>query len=239
MRLDREGEETRREAGAQALALPVLGGGTRVIETIRWDLAQARHVEDSRAAGHPAGRRARRPRARRRRSRCRPRRCGCWRASTCRRCCSRWATSPTPIRRSARRPTTAARHAGAGGLRRGEPVRAGAARRRGPRLRAAMKRTVALRARRVHGAGAAGVGRERRPPVPGPHLVARCPGGAEPPPPAPTARITATLFYGAPRRPARSQPVRVDVPLAEGAVAQGRQIVPRAAAAASGAVSSR
>ena len=47
MRLDREGEETRREAGAQALALPVLGGGTRVIETIRWDLAQARHVENS------------------------------------------------------------------------------------------------------------------------------------------------------------------------------------------------
>ena len=47
MRLDREGEETKREAGAQALALPVLGGGTRVIETIRWDLAQARHVEDS------------------------------------------------------------------------------------------------------------------------------------------------------------------------------------------------
>lgn len=47
MRLDREGEETRREAGAQAVALPVLGGGTRVVETIRWDLAQARHVEDS------------------------------------------------------------------------------------------------------------------------------------------------------------------------------------------------
>jgi N-acetylmuramoyl-L-alanine amidase len=47
MRLDREGEETRREAGAQSLALPVLGGGTRVVETIRWDLAQARHVEDS------------------------------------------------------------------------------------------------------------------------------------------------------------------------------------------------
>jgi len=47
MRLDREGEETRREAGEQALTLPVLGGGTRIIETIRWDLAQARHVEDS------------------------------------------------------------------------------------------------------------------------------------------------------------------------------------------------
>lgn len=47
MRLDREGEETRREAGAQATTLPVLGGGTRVIETIRWDLAQARHVDES------------------------------------------------------------------------------------------------------------------------------------------------------------------------------------------------
>jgi len=47
MRLDREGEDTRREAGAQAQALPVLGGGTRVIETIRWDLAQVRHLEAS------------------------------------------------------------------------------------------------------------------------------------------------------------------------------------------------
>ena len=47
MRLDREGEETKREAGEQALTLPVLGGGTRVIETIRWDLAQARHVDES------------------------------------------------------------------------------------------------------------------------------------------------------------------------------------------------
>jgi len=47
MRLDREGEDTRRQAGAQAQALPVLGGGTRVIETIRWDLAQARHIEES------------------------------------------------------------------------------------------------------------------------------------------------------------------------------------------------
>ena len=47
MRLDREGDEARREAGAQSLALPVLGGGMRVIETIRWDLAQARHVDDS------------------------------------------------------------------------------------------------------------------------------------------------------------------------------------------------
>ena len=45
-----------------------------------------------------------------------------------------------------------------------------------------------------------------------------------PPPQAPTAHITATLFYGA-RDGLLLQPVRVEVPLAEGAVAQGRQIV--------------
>jgi spore germination protein GerM len=44
------------------------------------------------------------------------------------------------------------------------------------------------------------------------------------PPQAPTAHITATLFYGA-RDGLLLQPVRVEVPLAEGAVAQGRQIV--------------
>ena len=43
-------------------------------------------------------------------------------------------------------------------------------------------------------------------------------------PAAPTAHITATLFYGA-RDGLLLQPVRVEVPLAEGAVAQGRQIV--------------
>jgi hypothetical protein len=42
--------------------------------------------------------------------------------------------------------------------------------------------------------------------------------------PAPTAHITATLFYGG-RDGLLLQPVRVEVPLAEGAVAQGRQIV--------------
>jgi len=44
------------------------------------------------------------------------------------------------------------------------------------------------------------------------------------PPAAPTAHITATLFYGA-RDGLLLQPVRVEVPLAEGPVAQGRQIV--------------
>jgi hypothetical protein len=44
------------------------------------------------------------------------------------------------------------------------------------------------------------------------------------PPPAPTAHITATLFYGG-RDGLLLQPVRVEVPLAEGVLAQGRQIV--------------
>jgi hypothetical protein len=45
-----------------------------------------------------------------------------------------------------------------------------------------------------------------------------------PPVAAPTAHITATLFYGS-RDGLLLQPVRVEVPLGEGALAQGRQIV--------------
>lgn len=47
LRLDREGEDARRLAQADAVTLPVLGGNTREIEVVRWDLAQARHVEAS------------------------------------------------------------------------------------------------------------------------------------------------------------------------------------------------
>lgn len=47
LRLDREGETARRDAAADAVALPVLGGGTRTLDVIRWDLAQARHVDSS------------------------------------------------------------------------------------------------------------------------------------------------------------------------------------------------
>jgi N-acetylmuramoyl-L-alanine amidase len=47
VRLDREGEDARRDAEAEAVSLPVLGGATRQIEVIRWDMAQARHVEQS------------------------------------------------------------------------------------------------------------------------------------------------------------------------------------------------
>jgi N-acetylmuramoyl-L-alanine amidase len=47
LRLDREGEDAREEAAAEALTLPVLGGGRRTIEVVRWDLAQAAHVDAS------------------------------------------------------------------------------------------------------------------------------------------------------------------------------------------------
>jgi len=45
--LDREGEEARRSAQTDSVALPVLGGGTRLIDVIRWEMAQAAHIEES------------------------------------------------------------------------------------------------------------------------------------------------------------------------------------------------
>jgi N-acetylmuramoyl-L-alanine amidase len=51
LRLDRDGEEALRTASTNAVALPVLGGATRSIDVIRWDLAQARHVDASAALG--------------------------------------------------------------------------------------------------------------------------------------------------------------------------------------------
>jgi N-acetylmuramoyl-L-alanine amidase len=47
LKLDREGEDARRQAEADAVTLPVLSGGTRRLDVIRWDLAQARHVDES------------------------------------------------------------------------------------------------------------------------------------------------------------------------------------------------
>lgn len=49
LRLDREGEEALRAAETESVSVPVLGGTTRAIEVIRWDLAQARHVDASAA----------------------------------------------------------------------------------------------------------------------------------------------------------------------------------------------
>jgi N-acetylmuramoyl-L-alanine amidase len=46
LQLDREGEDAR-EAASEAVRLPVLGGSTRAIDIVRWDLAQSAHVEDS------------------------------------------------------------------------------------------------------------------------------------------------------------------------------------------------
>ena len=47
LRLDSEGEDVRRDAAAESLTLPVLGGGRRAIDVVRWDLAQAAHVDAS------------------------------------------------------------------------------------------------------------------------------------------------------------------------------------------------
>ena len=49
LRLDREGEDARRSAEADAVSLPVLGGATRTIDVMRWDLAQVRHIDASAA----------------------------------------------------------------------------------------------------------------------------------------------------------------------------------------------
>ena len=45
--LDAELEAARRAAEADSVTLPVLGGGTRTIDVVRWDLAQGRHLEES------------------------------------------------------------------------------------------------------------------------------------------------------------------------------------------------
>ena len=49
LRLDREGEDARRAAETEAVTLPVLGGATRSIDVLQWDLAQVRHVDQSSA----------------------------------------------------------------------------------------------------------------------------------------------------------------------------------------------
>jgi N-acetylmuramoyl-L-alanine amidase len=45
--VDEEVDAVRRAAQADSVALPVLGGGTRTIDVVRWDMAQARHLESS------------------------------------------------------------------------------------------------------------------------------------------------------------------------------------------------
>jgi N-acetylmuramoyl-L-alanine amidase len=45
-KLDREGEAVRRDA-VGSVSLPVVGGGTRTIDVVPWDLAQAQHIEAS------------------------------------------------------------------------------------------------------------------------------------------------------------------------------------------------
>jgi N-acetylmuramoyl-L-alanine amidase len=47
LQLDRESEEVIRAATAEGAALPALDGGTRRLDLIPWDLAQARHLDES------------------------------------------------------------------------------------------------------------------------------------------------------------------------------------------------
>ncbi len=47
VRLDQEGQDALRSAEGEGASLPVLGGATRRIDVIPWDLAQVRHVEAS------------------------------------------------------------------------------------------------------------------------------------------------------------------------------------------------
>jgi N-acetylmuramoyl-L-alanine amidase len=45
--LDRADDEARRVAESEGVAMPVFGGGTREINVILWEMAQARHIEQS------------------------------------------------------------------------------------------------------------------------------------------------------------------------------------------------
>jgi N-acetylmuramoyl-L-alanine amidase len=45
--LDRADEEARRVAESEGVAMPVFGGGTREIDVILWEMAQARHIDQS------------------------------------------------------------------------------------------------------------------------------------------------------------------------------------------------
>lgn len=47
LQLDRESEEVVRVATAEGTSLPALGGGVRRMDLIPWDLAQARHLDES------------------------------------------------------------------------------------------------------------------------------------------------------------------------------------------------
>ena len=47
LKLDREGEDIRQGARAEAISLPVLGGARRALEVVPWNLAQAAHVDQS------------------------------------------------------------------------------------------------------------------------------------------------------------------------------------------------
>ena len=91
-----EHDQAQRVAKGETEALPVFGGGTRDIEVILWEMAQARYIEASAALAKEVERAARA---------CpdEPARdpagaFACSSARTCRRCSSKLGSSPTLIR---------------------------------------------------------------------------------------------------------------------------------------------
>ena len=60
--LDREGEEALKTSQATTVKVPAAAGATRTIDFIRWDMAQARHVEFRLQQGNAKARAAKRAR---------------------------------------------------------------------------------------------------------------------------------------------------------------------------------
>ena len=79
-----------RGRGRIASRCPVVGGGTRTIDVVPWDLAQAPHVDASAMLAPVLRRGAARSACRWASARCSRRRCGCCRRPTCQPCSSRW-----------------------------------------------------------------------------------------------------------------------------------------------------
>ena len=95
--LDGFGEAARKLAEPpQGTVVPALGGGSRDIELIAWEMAQARHLGGVGRVRRPRRGGAAPPRRDERRARSSRRRSACWRRPTCRRCWSRWPSSATP-----------------------------------------------------------------------------------------------------------------------------------------------
>ena len=103
--LEEYGDQAQRVARGETEALPVFGGGTRDIEVILWEMAQARYIEESAVLAQAVEGSAARTRADEPARASSRRRSACSSAPTCPRCSSRWASSPTRIRSASSPPS--------------------------------------------------------------------------------------------------------------------------------------